>query len=108
ISVAVTGGAAVALAPRVFVEQRDGTDWHDVHGIAELSLRPDCEHPAPDCVNLVPGAELLPPSWLGTTGDAQCVCTRWAPVPAGTYRFVLRTCDGTKRYLGEPFELSAR
>lgn len=107
ISVAVTGDATVALDPHLGVQRRDGDSWTDVHGIAELSLRDDCHHDAPGCVHLVPGAELLPPSWLGTTGDAQCVCTRCATAPAGTYRFVAKTCDGSRYYPGVPFALAA-
>jgi hypothetical protein len=101
------GAGAVGLGRSVIVEREHGGAYEAVSA-AGLSLRPDCEHDAPDCVTLGPGAELLPPDWNGMAGDAQCVCTRCAPVEAGTYRLVVRTCDGGHRVESAPFVVEAR
>lgn len=102
------GEAAVELGSAVIVEARSASGSFEPVSTAGLSLRPDCAHEAPACVPLGPGAELLPPEWNGMAGDAQCVCTRCAPVEAGTYRMVVRTCDGAHRVESAPFQVEAR
>lgn len=97
-------GAQTELTGAVTLQQRDGDAWADVDG-ASLDLRFSCREEAPECLTLAPGAVLLPPPWLGTIGDAQCICTRCGPAEAGTYRFVVRSCNGAHEALGEPFAL---
>ena len=97
------GSAAAELRGRLTLQRRDGERWRDLE--TRLDLRFSCEDRAPECVTLAPGAEYIPPGWLGTEGDAQCVCTRCGEAPAGTYRFVATTCDGAHTVEGEPFEL---
>lgn len=83
-------GAAVArLRGRVSVQRQNGDTWEELTGV--FGLRPHCQAEVPDCLDLAPGGELLPPAWLGTRGDAQCACNRCAPVD-GTVRFVVRSC----------------
>ncbi len=83
-------GAAVArLQGRVSVQRQDGNSWEELTGV--FGLRARCQDEIPDCVDLAPGGELLPPAWLGSRGDAQCACNRCAPVD-GTVRFVVRSC----------------
>lgn len=96
--------AAVSLARELVVEVQSGDSWSAVT-TAGLSLRSSCDAEAPECVTLQPGAELYPPEWLGTQGDAQCICTRCVPVESGTYRFVVTTCEGA-RIEGEPFAIA--
>jgi hypothetical protein len=99
------GNADVRLRPALTVERQNGSTWAEVE-TAGLTLRWDCQAPPPPfCMSLAPGASIQPPPWLGTTGDAQCICTRCGPVPAGTYRFVATNCDGT-RLEGTPFTIS--
>lgn len=73
-----------------------------------VGLRADCEAAVPDCVDLAPGGELVPPEWLGTAGDAQCICTRCGPV-SGTFVAVVESCapEGhtPHRVESAPFEL---
>jgi hypothetical protein len=95
--------APVSLARAIAVEERSGGSWRVVE-TAGLSLRSTCDAEAPECLTLQPGAELYPPEWLGTRGDAQCICTRCVPVESGSYRFVVTTCEGA-RIEGEPFEI---
>ncbi len=105
ISVTNASDAPVQLAKAVVVEMAHGARWSVVSGVAEITLRSDCQTPAPACITLVQGSTLEPPAWLGTVGDAQCICTRCGPAPSGRYRFVIRTCAGA-RIEGEPFELT--
>jgi len=96
------------LASTLGVEREVDGHFVAVTGIAGLTLRSDCQTPAPECVALVAGAELRPPPWLGTLGDAQCICTRCGPAQAGTYRFVVSSCDGRQRAETERFTLPER
>ncbi|MCB9601250.1 MAG: hypothetical protein H6721_15550 [Sandaracinus sp.] len=73
----------------VRLERHDGEAWTS-QPIA-FGLRARCGDAIPECVTLAPGAELLPPAWLGTVGDAQCDCDRCAPAE-GELRFVLESC----------------
>lgn len=97
LSISNHGTADVQLRSRVLVEVESGGTFAAAPSTSALSLRYDCAHEAEECVTLAPGAELLPPSWLGTWGDMQCVCTRCGPVEPGTYRLVVTTCDGAHR-----------
>lgn len=101
------GEALVRLAPRIEIERETEGAWSILAGLGELTLRPDCEQDAPSCIELVPGAALHPPEWLAATGQAQCRCVRCTPAPAGTYRFVVQSCDGAHRIAGEPFEIDS-
>ncbi len=83
------GDAPARLKGRVRLEQHGSNGWEDV--ALDFGLRGSCEQPTPECVSLVPGAELLPPRWLGTRGDAQCACDRCTTV-TGELRFVVETC----------------
>jgi hypothetical protein len=102
--VEVRGGRA-RLSRTLGVEHEVNGRFEDLASVAGLELRVDCQTPAPECVELVAGAELRPPPWLGTQGDAQCVCTRCGAAPAGRYRFVVRSCDGRQRVESPIFEL---
>ncbi len=96
------------LHAEVEVEQYVGGQWRRVNA-AGLELRASCTE-APDCVTLEPRSELSIVPWTGMLGDAQCVCTRCAPAPAGRYRFAVTTCQRCQspaRAVSEPFELAA-
>lgn len=83
------GNALVRVRSAVKLERREGSTWREQS--ASFSLRASCDERAADCVALAPGAELLPPKWLGTIGDAQCACERCVPA-RGEVRFVIETC----------------
>ncbi len=105
ISITNRGAGPAELGTRVAIEvERNGTFAAAQPSL--VTLRYDCAQEAPACVTLAPGAELIPPPWLGTWGDMQCRCLRCAPVEAGTYRFVVTTCDGAHRIEGTPFTLT--
>lgn len=98
------GSESAKLAPTVIVERAREGSWQVVSDPA-LTLRFDCGSAPAECLELVPGAELRPPSWLGTSEasePAQCACDGCASAPAGRYRFVVESCAG-HRVEGEPF-----
>lgn len=97
ISVANHGTEDVSLRSELVVEVDQGGTFQTAPSTTGLALRRDCAHEAERCVTLAPGAELLPPDWLGTSGDVQCACTRCGPVEPGDYRLVVTTCDGAHR-----------
>lgn len=91
------------IAGAVVLQRRSGEGFEDVEGVS-LDLRFTCEDEPPECVTLAPGAVYLPPPWLGTIGDAQCACEECGPAPAGTYRFVVQSCNRAHTIEGDPFE----
>lgn len=105
LRLANTGTAPLELAAPIAIEREQGGSWSPVEGIGRVTVRPSCEVEAPDCTTLAPGAELFPPDWLGTRGDAQCACEHCVPVEHGRYRFIVSSCDGARRFLGDPFML---
>lgn len=100
------GADAAEVRSRLELQRRNGERWEEVSA-ARIELRFSCEDEAAECVTLAPGAVYIPPAWLGTQGDAQCTCTRCAPAPAGTYRFVATSCNGAHTISGDAFELAA-
>jgi hypothetical protein len=105
MSIANHGASETSLAARVIVEVEHDGAFAEVPSTSALALRYDCAHEAEHCVTLAAGAELLPPDWLGTWGDMQCVCTRCGPVEPGNYRLVVTTCDGSHRTTSNTFAM---
>lgn len=96
------GSEPVELAGTIGLQRQEGSTFEDVS--ANLDLRFSCEERAPECVTLAPGAAYLPPPWLARLGDAQCECDECAVAPGGTYRFVIRSCNGAHTIEGQAFE----
>ncbi len=86
------GAESARVRSTVRVESRDGEGWATVPTGESVQLRARCEDQPPECVELVPGAELRAVPWGAMAGEAQCDCERCAPVDAGEYRFVLESC----------------
>ena len=105
LRLANTGSTTLSIDSALGLERESGGRFAPLEGLGRVTLRGSCTAAAPRCVTLAPGAEIFPPDWLGTTGDAQCACEGCAPAPAGRYRFVAKSCDGSKTYAGEPFAL---
>ncbi|HJL14484.1 MAG TPA: hypothetical protein RMH99_02440 [Sandaracinaceae bacterium LLY-WYZ-13_1] len=97
-------GDRTNLRGRFGLERQVDDEWTPVPDVA-LDLRYSCEDEPPECVTLAPGAVFIPPPWQGMVGDAQCECEECGPAPAGTYRFVIHSCNEAHRVTGEPFEL---
>ena len=107
------GNSDVSLASAVIVERSTGDTWTAIE-TSGLALRTSCVasggviEPAPRCVRVKAGGALRASAWLGTTGDAQCMCERCTPVAVGRYRFVLQPCEGGAAIRGEPFTVVGR
>ena len=99
------GDGPVALDSEIQVEARAGQGFALLDPASQVAMRGDCERPADGCVTLVPGAAFHPPAWLGTHGDGQCACERCRQVAPGTYRFVVRACEGVATARSEPFDI---
>ncbi len=110
ISVRNRGGKAVSLSREVRIERQAPDGWKPFRAQG-VSLRWSCDSRAggqdraAKCLQLVPGAEFLPPAWRAASGKSQCTCEPCKPAPAGRYRFVLQGCKREYRIQGEPFEL---
>lgn len=95
------GSESARVRSQVQVERRAGERWEPVR--TELLLRASCDATPGDCLELEPGAELLPPP---LRGEGQC-CQNCEPMPAGQYRFVALSCapEGTTahRIASPPF-----
>lgn len=103
------GDFPARLRAAIEVQRRVGGRWQRVSA-AGLTLRENCATEAPECVTLAPRASLTAAPWTGMLGDAQCRCTRCGPAPAGTYRFVVSTCEAClapHSFESEAFELPA-
>jgi hypothetical protein len=102
----VNHGPPISLSSAVEVEQQAGGLWKDAR-VTNLFLIPQCDSgAAPRCVSLPKGATLKPVPWRGNYCYSQCPvsCDLDGPLPAGTYRFVVATCDGKHRFASAPFE----
>ncbi len=99
------GKTPAHLAGALTIEREVHGHWAKVAHMGAMTLRTDCESKPPDCVTLVPGAELRPPPWLAVVGAAQCRCDGCARASAGRYRFVVQSCDQAHRIEGVPFDL---
>lgn len=95
------GAEPAALSSTVAVERQEGDSWVAVEDV-QLDLRFACDQEAPQCIRLVPGAEWIPPPWLGTTGASQCACEDCGDVPTGTYRLVVASCSGAHPTAASP------
>ena len=95
------GDESSRVRSHVQLERREGERWERVG--TELLLRASCDVTPGECLELEPGAELLPPP---LRGEGQC-CEDCEPMPAGQYRFVALSCapEGTSphRIASAPF-----
>lgn len=101
-------------AGAVRLEKRDqGATWRAVQGV-EASLHASCE--ATDvCRTLRAGGIAQPPPYvwpvkIGAVGTphAECACERCMDLPAGEYRLLATTCEGSQSLASEPFWIAAR
>lgn len=86
------GEGPVELAQEVVLERAQGDAWEALPH--KLHLRLTCQEQG--CITLAPGAELTAPPWLGSASGERCDALLPRP-PAGTYRLVVRSCDGRAR-----------
>jgi len=102
----VNRGAALQLSSAVTVEQKVNGEWKDAP-VTNFYLIPSCtQGPVPDCVSLAAKASLRPVPWRGNYCSSQCPanCNLDGPVPPGTYRYVVTSCDHKQRFVSAAFE----
>ena len=102
----INHGPAVQLASAVEVERQVDGRWTST-GVSNLYLVPKCMIGVTSkCVTLPAGGPLEPVAWRGNYCYSQCPvpCDLDSPVPAGTYRFVVSTCDRKQHFASPPFE----
>ncbi len=109
LTVVNPGPTALELDPGVAVERWDQDHWTPVS--TSLKLVSDCaqlQQPV-KCVRLAPGANLHVVSWKGFSCSGQCAgsCRANIYYGPGKFRFIVRTCDGSQKYVSKTFTLPA-
>jgi hypothetical protein len=105
----VNRGTAIRLNSAVKVQRKVGSGWEDAE-VSNLYLIPACQANAvPGCVSLAAKASLQPVAWRGNYCSAQCMsnCNLDGPVPPGTYRYVVTSCDHKHQFVSAAFEKKA-
>lgn len=105
-------GHALSLRREIIVEQQEGGIWSPIDA-ALLYLRESCANPdksiyePPACVDIAAGVTFRASPWTDSIGESQCYCEECGPAGAGTYRFVVETCDKSARYTSAGFAVEA-
>jgi hypothetical protein len=103
-------GDAIELSWTVGVEQKVGEAWES-RVVEELRLVEQCDPPPTTrCRNLDKGVKIRPIPWTGFSHTAQCQTSARANIylGPGTFRFVVTSCDGSRKYYSEGFTLPAK
>jgi hypothetical protein len=113
ISVLNQGSQPIRLQRRLRVERLERGMWRPLANVGDLYLRSDCrpdkngvltrEGFAAECITVEKQSTLQFQPWLGTYGDAQCICEKCVEVGPGTYRYVARFCASDAELIGRPF-----
>lgn len=114
-------GEETELDWQVLVEKKGADKWQRYSSkptylnilLVDKCILPPLTKPAeekPSCRAFGKGETLRAVSWSGWSCSAQCpprACRANAYLGAGTYRFVVGSCDRQKEYYGEEFRLPA-
>lgn len=99
-------GPNIALRRRVVVEKQDAAAWKGTD--ADVRLIASCDETETGVTRILKRGETLTvKSWNGWSCDGQCPrpCRANVYLGPGTFRFVVVSGDGKKRFEGPPFEL---
>lgn len=116
ISITILNGKnePLELFRELQVEQEADDEWIALESVGELWIRGSCSSETTEsqaqghqCLTIEPLTSYEVPPWLGTLGDAQCICERCVPVPAGRYRIVASGCHG-QRYVSNAIPIRLR
>lgn len=102
-------GPSIALARKVLVERKQGTEW--IESPVFFNLVEHCgTAKAPACPELASGATLKPVRWNGYTCSGQCPrsCRSNHYAGPGVFRFVVFSCDRSQRFVSQEFALPAQ
>lgn len=102
-------GAARRLRSSVAVERRLDNAWQVMGNMLDMVETCDRSRPEEACTDLRAGAVLTLVPWNGMSCSGQCneACNLNSYVGPGTFRFVVRSCDGKQRWEGPAFVLPA-
>lgn len=91
----------------VELEDQDGR-WRPTDALVYLDPLCRPEPPQHRCVTLAPGAVVEPHGWSGFSCSGQCRprCPGDHYMRGYWLRFAVSTCDGARRFAGQPFRLS--
>jgi hypothetical protein len=101
-------GPSISLASRIIVERwRDGR-WIETPVRMNLVEKCSLDDP-PACLTLPAGTTMTPVPWRGNNCSGQCPysCRSNQYVGPGQFRFVVKSCDGTRAFSGPEFVLPA-
>ncbi len=99
-------GAAASLASAVKVQRLADGKWVDAN-VTNLYLIETCgAAPPPVCRKLAPKEKVKALPWTGRFCASQCPgsCRLDGPAPPGTYRFVVKSCDGKETFVSPEFK----
>ena len=110
----IVANATTKLATLARIEaMRDGK-WVDVSRGFDAGdgyrLIEACDPKPPTCFDMAAGAKRVPVPWSGMSCSSQCngTCDKNGPLPAGDYRLVVTTCDGTIPFTGPTFRFDGK
>jgi hypothetical protein len=86
------GDFPAVLQPDVEIQQQVRGRWRTVSRTV-FQLRTRCTQASSQCITVAPRREYRVFPWTGNLGDGQCPCEQCPAAPAGTYRFVVTTCE---------------
>lgn len=103
-----SSGNEVELSWQIAVERKEGDEWKRLTSVTELNLIEKCGMSKDSsCMRLAGGAKISPVPWTGWAYRAQCRKNSrkdryYGP---GTFRFIVKSCDGKQEYYGPEFEM---
>jgi hypothetical protein len=106
IDIVNVSASTVSLRGKLIVERKRGSGWIETPIVFQTIVACDGTD-APECVSLAPGATIHPVAWNGYTCSGQCTrpCRSNHYNGPGDFRFIVQSCDRTRRYTSEPFHL---
>jgi hypothetical protein len=107
----VTDDSPISLRSAVDVERLVDGVWQTVF-VANLYVIDTCggpigpHKPPPPCRSIAPSQRVVAVPWTGRLCGSQCPtgCHGEGIAPPGTYRFVIKTCDGSETFVSPQFE----
>jgi hypothetical protein len=106
IDIVNVSASTMSLRGRLIVERKRDGSWIETPVVFQAIESCD-GNDAPECVTLAPGARIRPVAWSGYTCSGQCTrpCRSNHYNGPGEFRFVVQSCDRTRRYTSQPFHL---
>ena len=99
-------GPPVRLSGEVHIEQQVGRQWQELAPVIHL-IESCWASVTQECPEIDPHKVITPVPWSGFSCSVQCPtkCKKNAYLGPGTFRFVLTTCDKSRKFYSDPFTL---